>query len=166
MVQRILDTVLMSSVCCKLFIVYSDRVVLYISKQLLLRSPNTVIFSEEKCIKLSIINHGPLKKLAQHIFLFFLVFSWYCQIRCKNFLFLFQATNYMHHPTGRGFRYVQSTHARVNAQAFITEGNLGKLRLGAVGESLPEKAVKQQLFRATSSVRPPWKCTFPTQTPL
>lgn len=54
----------MSSVCCKLFIVYSDRVVLYISKQLLLRSLNTVIFSEETCIKLSIINHGPLKKLA------------------------------------------------------------------------------------------------------
>lgn len=72
----------------------------------------------------------------------------------------------MHHPTGRGFRYVQNTHAHVNAQAFITEGNLGKLRLGAVGESLPEEAVKQQLFRATSSVRPPWKSTFPTQTPL
>lgn len=67
----------------------------------------------------------------------------------------------MHHPTRRDFRYVQNTHAHVNAQAFITEGNLGKLRLGAVGEFLPEKAVKQQLFRATSSARPPWKCTSP-----
>lgn len=51
--------------------------------------------------------------------------------------------NYMHHPTGRDFRYVQNTHAHVNAQAFLTEGNLRKLRLGAVGEFLPEKAVKQ-----------------------
>lgn len=72
----------------------------------------------------------------------------------------------MHHPTGRDFRYVLNTHVHVNAQAFITAGKLGKLRLGAVGEFLPEKAVKQQLFRATSLSEASLEAHKPTQTPL
>lgn len=71
--------------------------------------------------------------------------------------------NYMQHPTGRDFRYVLNTHVHVNAQAFRTEG---KLRLGAVGEFLPEKAVKQQLFRATSLSEASLEAHKPTQTPL
>lgn len=67
----------------------------------------------------------------------------------------------MHHPTGRDFRYVQNTHADVNTQAFIIEGNLRKLRLGTVGESLPEKAVQSHILSKASL-----EMHKPTQTPL